>query len=391
MMAPPPPTATIGVETSAADAERNALAGMLQGYSADQLVDEVISAWEDLATANKELVEARQRARVLELDLADRADLGAPQKAKLERLEDELRSNEQELIHLKRLLEQVETEKEELLSSSSSIHIDELGRENRNLTGFNEEQAQVIVELESKLDQLMEALERAAEAGLTSVTADEVRNLNQDVDDLQRQLETEKTEIGVLEDERDQLREIVEQVRGMLNQRDERIKEMEGQLQRIMEGPRSISAEHDYLIEQIEELKRRLLERNREYEALRRRERRLHREVFERDERIQQMQLTMEDIEGGLNDRTSELKALEAEYERSVAQLDSLKSSERKREVVGKAFADSLGVLQAHSQLQVRRTARGETGEEEEDIPADPESPGGTAAPVLRDVDDLNE
>ena len=75
-----------------------------------------------------------------------------------------------------------------------------------------------------------------------------------------------------------------------------------------MQGPRSVSAEHDYLVEQIEELKRRLLERNREYESLRRRERRLHNDVFERDERIQQMSLTIGDLEAALTDRTSEVE-----------------------------------------------------------------------------------
>ena len=77
-----------------------------------------------------------------------------------------------------------------------------------------------------------------------------------------------------------------------------------------------------------------------------RRERRLHRDVFERDERISQMQLTMQDIEGGLSDRSAELKALEELHERTMAELDTLKRSERTREVVGAAFQDSLGVLQ---------------------------------------------
>ena len=87
-------------------------------------------------------------------------------------------------------------------------------------------------------------------------------------------------------EERDRLRDLVEQVRNHLEIRDDRIRELEEQLQRVMSGHRSVSAEHEYLTEQIEELKRRLVDRNREYEALRRRERRLHREVFDRDERI---------------------------------------------------------------------------------------------------------
>ena len=95
--------------------------------------------------------------------------------------------------------------------------------------------------------------------------------------------------------------------------------------------PRSVSAEHEYLTEQIEELKRRLVDRNREYEALRRRERRLHREVFDRDERIAQLQLTMQDIEAGLSDRTAELKALEESHDRLVGEMGALRRSESNR------------------------------------------------------------
>ena len=39
------------------------------------------------------------------------------------------------------------------------------------------EQDEVIGELEGRMSQMIEALERAADAGLTSVTADEVRSL----------------------------------------------------------------------------------------------------------------------------------------------------------------------------------------------------------------------
>ncbi len=85
------------------------------------------------------------------------------------------------------------------------------------------------------------------------------------------------------------LRDVADRLRGLLDQRDKRLGEMEEQMERVLQGPRSVSAEHDYLVEQIDELKRRLLERNREYEALRRRERRLHNDVFERDERVSQI------------------------------------------------------------------------------------------------------
>ena len=137
-----------------------------------------------------------------------------------------------------------------------------------------------------------------AEAGLTSVTAEEVRNLQSLLSRTERELSSERAARETIDDERSRLRDIADRLRGILEQRDRRIVELEEQIERAMHGPRSVSAEHDYLTEQIEDLKRRLLDRNREYESLRRRERRLHTDVFERDERIQQMQLTMADLEG---------------------------------------------------------------------------------------------
>jgi len=368
--------------------DRAALAGMLRGYGSDQLVDEVLSAWDELSTKNGEIASTKQRNRVLELDLAEREDFGAPEKERMARLEEETREKETQIIHLERMLDDSRTEAESLATSVNKTHLDQMEGDNTRLTSLCDNQGDVITEMESKIDQLVDALERAAEAGLTSITADEVRMLNRELETSHRKIESGEAEHEALASERERLREMVEQVRGLLEQRDLRIKEMEGQMQRVMEGPRSISAEHDYLVEQIEELKRRLLERNREYEALRRRERRLHRDVFERDERIAQMQLTMQDIEGGLTDRSAELKALEDMHERALAEVDALKRSERTREVVGAAFQDSLGVLRSHEQMQARKEALGI--EDDMSIPEpDPvPQPGGTAPPTLIDIDD---
>ena len=378
---------TVGSE----EVNGGALAGMLSGYATDQLVEEVIAAWDDLAKANDDLASARQRNRVLELDLAERDDIGAPERARLLRLGEEVREKEARVIHLERLYGEEQQRNEELQSSMGALKIDDLERENTDLKENNEDQTGVINEMEVKIDQLIEALEKAAEAGLTSVTAEEVRTFNREMESLQRRFEEERGEVGTVSEERDKLREIVEQVRGHLTIRDERIDELESQIQRIMEGPRSVSAEHDYLIEQIEELKRRIVDRNREYEALRRRERRLHREVFDRDERIAQMQLTMQDVEAGLADRTAELKALEEAHERLLAEMGSLEKVGRTREVVGKAFRDSLNLIKAHEQVKARKEAAGisTTLEPIEPTNAEAEQPGGTAPAVLRDIDDL--
>ncbi len=246
---------TNGKAGSGSDVDRAALAGMLSGYNSEQLVDEVITAWEELASANKDLATSNQRNRVLELDLSERNELGAPERARLMKAEEDLKEREARIIHLERMLDDTRKEKEKVENSVGAIRIDELERSESTLSEKVESQANVITELEAKLDQLVDALEKAAEAGLTSITADEVRQLNRELEEAHRRIESEQVESQTVGDERDKLREMVDQTKGLLEQRDLRIKELDGQMSRMMEGPRSISAEHDYLVEQIEELK----------------------------------------------------------------------------------------------------------------------------------------
>ncbi len=340
---------------SSSNDERAALEGMLKGYPTEQLVEEVLIAWDELGKRNDELVAVKQRLRVVELDLAERQDTIAPEVARLAEAEQTLKENEAQIIHLERLLSDA---KEELSAQQSSLSQHErssMEGELSQLRTLTTEQDEVIGEMEGRIGQMVEALEKAADAGLTSVTADEVRLLKQQVDERQRQLDVEKAAAEALEEERQRLRDIADRLRGLLDARDRRLAELEEQLERVMQGPRSVSAEHDYLVEQIEELKRRLLERNREYESLRRRERRLHNDVFERDERIQQMTLTMTDIEAALQDRTAELRELEDQRSSMEHELNSARRSERTREVVGRVFADSLSLVRSHESRELKR------------------------------------
>ena len=402
--------------------ERAALEGMLRAYPVDQLVEEVLVAWQELADRNEDLVTSKQRLRVLELDLAERKDEVAPEVAQLKAAENDLEEAGARIVHLERLLEDT---RKELAENSSSISVEEreaLENEASQLRDLATQQDDVIAEMEGRMGQMVEALERAANAGLTSVTADEVRALKSQADALSGDLEAEKAANDALEEERQRLRDIADRLRGLLDARDTRLAELEEQLERVMQGPRSVSAEHDYLVEQIEELKRRLLERNREYESLRRRERRLHNDVFERDERIQQMSLTIGDLEAALTDRTSELRELESQRDSAVNQLDGVKRSERTREVVGRVFADSLSLVRSHDERELRkeiysnspdveRTISAPTADDMQtladggtvdldtaleviekgmDVPkeARPDSPGGTGDPVLYEDED---
>lgn len=337
--------------------ERAALEGMLKGYPVEQLVEEVLIAWNELAARNEEMVSVKQRLRVLELDLAEREDMVAPEVARLAETDSALQESEAKVIHLERLLGDV---REELASQQSSISHEEraaAAHEVEQLRTLTTQQDEVIGEMEGRISQMVEALERAADAGLTSVTAEEVRSLKSKLDTALAQNEAEQAANKALEEERQRLRDIADRLRGLLDARDGRLGELEEQLERVMQGPRSVSAEHDYLVEQIEELKRRLLERNREYDSLRRRERRLHNDVFERDERIQQITLTLTDMEAALQDRTAELRELEGQRETMVHELDSVRRGERTREVVGRVFADSLSLVRTHDAREAKRDA----------------------------------
>ncbi|MDG1552505.1 MAG: hypothetical protein P8Q87_03155 [Candidatus Poseidonia sp.] len=342
------------VGTSTND-ERAALEGMLKGYPIEQLVDEVLIAWDELAKRNDELVTVKQRLRVVELDLAERHDQVAPELAKLAESEQALREADAKIIHIERVLDDTKKELSSQQSSLSQQERSSMEHEVSQLRDLTTQQDAVIGEMEGRISQMVEALERAADAGLTSVTAEEVRLLKNQVDEKKRQLEVEKAAAEALEEERQRLRDIADRLRGLLDARDRRLGELEEQLERVMQGPRSVSAEHDYLVEQIEELKRRLLERNREYESLRRRERRLHNDVFERDERLQQITLTMTDLESALQDRTAELRELEDQRSSMEHELHSARRSERTREVVGRVFADSLSLVRSHESRELKR------------------------------------
>ena len=337
--------------------ERAALEGMLKGYPVEQLVEEVLIAWQELAARNEEMVSVKQRLRVLELDLAEREDMVAPEVARLNQVEASLQEGEAKIIHLERLLGDARAELASQQSSISQEERDAMSSENSQLRNLSIQQDEIIAELEGRIGQMVEALERAAEAGLTSVTAEEVRSLKSKLDAALMQNEAEQSANKALEEERQRLRDIADRLRGLLDARDGRLGELEEQLERVMQGPRSVSAEHDYLVEQIEELKRRLLERNREYESLRRRERRLHNDVFERDERVQQITLTLTDMEAALQDRTAELRELEGQRESMSHELDSVRRGERTREVVGRVFADSLSLVRTHDAREAKREA----------------------------------
>ena len=85
------------------------------------------------------------------------------------------------------------------------------------------QQDEVIGEMEGRIGQMVEALERAADAGLTSVTAEEVRSLKAQLDTALAQNDAEQAANKALEEERQRLRDIADRLRGLLDARDGRL------------------------------------------------------------------------------------------------------------------------------------------------------------------------
>ena len=106
--------------------DREGLVGMLQSYGQDQLVKEVMTAWEDLSSINEEVASLRQQNRVLELDLQEREDIGAPDRARLIRMEEDLRAREARIIHLERMVEDSKKEIEELSAGTGALRVESL-------------------------------------------------------------------------------------------------------------------------------------------------------------------------------------------------------------------------------------------------------------------------
>ena len=127
--------------------ERAALEGMLRAYPVEQLVEEVLVAWQELADRNEDLVTSKQRLRVLELDLAERKDEVAPEMAQLRAAEGHLEESGARIVHLERLLEDVRTE---LGESKSGLSVEErasLENETLQLRELTTQQDEVIGEM----------------------------------------------------------------------------------------------------------------------------------------------------------------------------------------------------------------------------------------------------
>ena len=149
----------VGVDGSSESGPINKedLLAHLNAFPKNRLVEEVVSMWEELGELERELAMARQRARALDGELVNvRSKSGG--RADFAELEERFRVAEARRSQLETMLSNEQGRRKELEEVVGEGRVDELRRENAALIRREEEHMLLILDMESKIDQLMEII-----------------------------------------------------------------------------------------------------------------------------------------------------------------------------------------------------------------------------------------
>lgn len=136
---------------------RDELIAHLAAFSKERLVEEVISVWQELGEVERELAMARQRARALDNELGQtRSRAGG--RADLAELEERFHVTEARRAQLETMLVNERERRRALEEVVGEGRIDDLRRENADLIRREEEYLLLILDMESKIDELMEII-----------------------------------------------------------------------------------------------------------------------------------------------------------------------------------------------------------------------------------------
>ena len=136
---------------------REELSAHLASFPKDRLVEEVLSMWHELGEVERELAMARQRARALDGELNQtRSKSGG--RADLAELEERFHVAEARRGQLETMLVNERERRRDLEEVVGEGRIDELRRENAALIRREEEHMLLILDMESKIDKLMEII-----------------------------------------------------------------------------------------------------------------------------------------------------------------------------------------------------------------------------------------
>ena len=130
------------------------LSAHLNAFPKNRLVEEVVSMWEELGELERELAMARQRARALDGELVNlRSKSGG--RLDLAELEERFRVAESRRGQLETMLANEQGRRKDLEEVVGEGRVDELRRENAALIRREEEHMLLILDMETKIDQLM--------------------------------------------------------------------------------------------------------------------------------------------------------------------------------------------------------------------------------------------
>ena len=133
------------------------LAGRLSEISQERLVEEVISAWDEVNATERLIASLRQKVSSLEMELSEKESAVTGRVSEVE-LQEALRVSEARVSQLQRSLENERVRRRSLEDSGGEARLAELREENARLMKSEEELMVMILEMEGRIDRLLLAV-----------------------------------------------------------------------------------------------------------------------------------------------------------------------------------------------------------------------------------------
>ena len=133
------------------------MSARLSGISQERLVEEVISAWDEVNATERVIASLRQKVSSLEMELSEREGSAASRFTEVE-LQEALRVSESRVSQLQRSLENERARRKALEDSGGEARLAELRDENARLIKSEEELMVMILEMEGRIDRLVSAI-----------------------------------------------------------------------------------------------------------------------------------------------------------------------------------------------------------------------------------------
>ena len=137
--------------------QEGGLSERLSEFSPERLVEEVISAWDEINESSRVNAVLRQRVSSLEAELANGG--ATPEKGVSAQMEELVRVAEGKVLQLQRSLENEKARRKEAEDVGGGARIDALLEENSRLLRAEEENLMLILDMEAQIARLVAMLD----------------------------------------------------------------------------------------------------------------------------------------------------------------------------------------------------------------------------------------